>query len=115
MKNEFLDVLTVELRKKSKQHYMFEEIEGDYKDKMITVFQNLYSKKMSELLENFDNETFEQVKEIVNYSKKSGIFDNINLKLFESKDSVQDGIELSESVGDVFTKDFLKDFLYDEM
>lgn len=103
MNNEFYDLMSSELRKKSNKHYLFEEIEGDYKDKMIKIFQKAIKDELSacsyyvhiaQKLEGFEGaelqedflkhakEEYEHFNELLQYAADHGIIDNLEIGLF---------------------------------
>jgi len=98
----FLDVITTEIRKQSKQHYLFEEIEGNYKNDMIKIFNKAIQDELSacsvyyliasqltgfeevEIAEEFQKhakEEYEHFTELLDYASNHGIEGYLNLNL----------------------------------
>ena len=102
MTEDFYDIMTTELRKKTKKHYMFEEIEGDYKQRMIDIFNKAIQDEISSaavylkiagLMDGFDSheivekmishgkEEFEHYTSLIDYASNHGILEYLDISL----------------------------------
>ena len=89
-----VDVLTTEIRKQSKKHYLFEEVSKDYKKKMTEIFQKAVKDELSaasiyylvaakitgfeeaeiaEELQKHAKEEYEHFTELIDYAYTHGI------------------------------------------
>jgi rubrerythrin len=99
MFNEFLKDLEIDLRRESNQTFLFEEINVDYKNQMIQIFnkaikdeleamlfyrfmsEKFYENEIDEKLKDISNEEHQHFTEIVAYASNHGILKDIDFSV----------------------------------
>ena len=115
----FIDVLTTELRKQSRKHYLFEEVSRTYKQSMIQIFQKAINDELSassvyflvgsklsgfegaEIQEKFiehAREEYEHFTELVKYAADHGIINNLEIGLMDYTQNYPDISNLQDII-----------------